>query len=304
MHIPQFLVILTTLRLKKEIEVARSYKPPAIPQYLDYFEFDTANDKGFGLVQTYVDAKSLEQHVEAGRRFSSTEVKEFACAVLEILTYLHNQEPRIIHRDIKPSNILLTNRSGNSIGPVYLVDFGSVQNIAAQEGGTITVVGTYGYMPPEQFGGRTKPASDLYSFGATLIYLVTGMHPTELPQQDLQIQFRQLADITPELADWLEWMTEPSLNQRFSSAHLALAAIDNSPPRTKAISKQQLLDKPSSTQIALSKTDDKLEIIMPPKGFGVGLIAIISILTPLTLGIPFSEIGFIYSFNILPPTGT
>ncbi|GJD21786.1 serine/threonine protein kinase [Rivularia sp. IAM M-261] len=287
---------------QREAETLKSLSHPAIPQYLDYFEFDTPNDKGFGLVQTYVAAKSLEQHVEAGRRFSTKEVKELAHAILEILNYLHTQQPPIIHRDIKPSNILLTNRSGNSVGQVYLVDFGSVQNIVAQEGGTITVVGTYGYMPPEQFGGRTKPASDLYSLGATLIFLVTGMHPTELPQQDLQIQFRQFADITPELADWLEWMTEPSLDQRYSSAHLALEAIDNPAPRTKAIIKEQLPDKPSSTEIVLNKTDEKLEIIMPPKGFGAGLIALISLVTPFSIGIHSQEINIFNIFALLRQT--
>ena len=58
----------------------------------------------------------------------------------------------MIHRDLKPSNILLGERSGNSVGQVYLVDFGSVQTVLATEGGTRTVVGTYGYMPQEQFG--------------------------------------------------------------------------------------------------------------------------------------------------------
>ncbi|RUS97551.1 serine/threonine protein kinase [Dulcicalothrix desertica PCC 7102] len=284
---------------QREAETLKTLNHPAIPQYLDYFEFDTLNDKGFGLVQTYVDAKSLEQHVEAGRRFSTTEVKELARTILEILTYLHDQEPPIIHRDIKPSNILLTNRSGNSVGQVYLVDFGSVQNIAAQEGGTITVVGTYGYMPPEQFGGRTKPASDLYSLGATMIYLVTGMHPTELPQQDLQIQFRKFADINPEFADWLEWLTEPSLNKRFSSAHLALEVINNPPPRMQAIITQQLLDKPYNTQIALKKTDENVEIIIKPKGFSVGLISFISILTPFSVGIHSQEVNIFNLFELL-----
>jgi serine/threonine protein kinase len=275
---------------EREAETLKSLNHPAIPQYLDYFEFDTINNKGFGLVQTYVAAKSLEEHVEAGRRFNSKEVKELARAILSILEYIHSQQPPIIHRDIKPSNILLTNRSGNSVGQIYLVDFGSVQNIAAHEGGTITVVGTYGYMPPEQFGGRTKPASDIYSLGATLIYLVTGMHPTELPQLDLQIQFREFADVTIELADWLEWMTEPSLDQRFASASATLKAIDNPPPRTSNIQTQELLSKPSQTKIGLTKTNEKLEIIMPPKGFGIGLISLISIITPFALGFNFFQL--------------
>lgn len=284
---------------EREAETLKSLNHPAIPQYLDYFEFDTPQNKGFGLVQTYVAAKSLEEHVEAGRRFNSKEVKELARAILEILEYIHSQQPPIIHRDIKPSNILLTNRSGNSVGQVYLVDFGSVQNIAAHEGGTITVVGTYGYMPPEQFGGRTKPASDIYSLGATLIYLVTGMHPTELPQLDLQIQFREFGDVTTELADWLEWMTEPSLDQRFASASATLKAIDNPPPRTRNIQTQKLLSKPSQTEIELLKTNEKLEIIMPPKGFGVGLISLISVVTPFALGFNLFQLYPFYNISAL-----
>jgi serine/threonine protein kinase len=271
---------------EREAETLKTLNHPQIPRYLDYFEFETSNDKGFGLVQTYVAAKSLEEQLQTGRRFSELELKELAISLLEILNYLHQHQPPIIHRDIKPSNILLSNRSGNSIGEVSLVDFGSVQNIAAQEGGTITVVGTYGYMSPEQFGGRTKPASDLYSLGATLIYVMTGLHPTELPQQDLCIQFRQVSDVSREFADWLEWMTEPSLQQRFTSAEIAIAAIDNPPPRANIVpNSTQPLSKALGSKIKVIKTSDKLEIILPPTGFGIGLIALISCITPLAIGL-------------------
>jgi serine/threonine protein kinase len=100
---------------------------------------------------------------------------------------INQHPPTVIHRDIKPSNILLGDRSGNSLGQVYLVDFGSVQTVA--DGGTITVVGIYGYMPPEQFGGKTIPASDLYSLGATLIDLLTRTHPADLPSRNGCIRF-------------------------------------------------------------------------------------------------------------------
>ena len=143
---------------EREAAILKTLSHPAIPQYLDYLELDGKNGKGFAIVQTYIEAKSLEQHLKAGRSFSETEIKEIAKALLEILTYLHGHTPPVIHRDIKPSNILLANRSGHSVGQVYLVDFGSVQTLAGKEGGTVTVVGTYGYMPPEQFGGRAVPA--------------------------------------------------------------------------------------------------------------------------------------------------
>lgn len=211
---------------EREAETLKAQSHAAIPRYLDSFELDAPNGKGFAMVQSYIEAPSLEEHLKAGRTFSEGEVKQLAKALLGILTYLHRQKPPVIHRDIKPSNILLTNRSGNSVGQVYLVDFGSVQTLATQEGKTVTVVGTYGYMPPEQFGGRAAPASDLYSLGATLIALATGMHPADLPQKDMRIQFEQATDLSPGFADWLNRMIEPSLERRFASAESALQALE------------------------------------------------------------------------------
>ncbi|HLP92371.1 MAG TPA: serine/threonine-protein kinase [Nostocaceae cyanobacterium] len=285
---------------EREAETLKMLNHPAIPRYLDYFELNDTDDKGFGLVQTYVDGKSLEEHLQSGRSFSEMEVKEIGKSLLNILTYLHEQNPPVIHRDIKPSNIILTNRSGNSAGKVYLVDFGSVQNLASLEGGTITVVGTYGYMPPEQFGGRTSPAADIYSLGATLIFLITGLHPTELPQKDLRIDFRQLTNVSEEFADWLEWMTEPSLNQRFANTKAAIEGLENPRPRAKEIqTNSQLLKKPIGSKIRMIKKPDMLEFVLPPKGFSVGLIVLISLLVPLALGLNFFSFNNPYMYSFL-----
>jgi eukaryotic-like serine/threonine-protein kinase len=221
---------------EREAETLKSLSHPAIPRYLDYFELDTPAGKGFALVQSYIEAKSLEEYLSAGRTFSETDIKQLAKALLEILTYLHSQKPPVIHRDIKPHNILLANRS-NSIGQVYLVDFGSVQTLATQEGRTVTVVGTYGYMPPEQFGGRAVPASDLYSLGATLIALLTRTHPADLPQKDMRIKFAQIAKVSPTFADWLKWMTEPNVERRLHSAQSALEALEQKKYRNNYSSK-------------------------------------------------------------------
>lgn len=264
---------------EREAETLKALSHPAIPRYLDYLELDSPNSKGFALVQSYVEGKTLEEHLKAGRTFSEAEVKELAKSLLEILAYLHEHQPPVIHRDIKPSNILLTNRSGNSVGQVYLVDFGSVQTLAAKEGGTITVVGTYGYMPPEQFGGRAVPASDIYSLGATLIYLITGLHPTELPQKDFCIQFQQVTNIEPALADWLQWMTEPSLDKRLPSASKALETLSKPRIRKKLNLSAR---KPRDSEVELTKTDDFIEILIPPRGLTFGAIALISGLIPLS----------------------
>jgi serine/threonine protein kinase len=133
---------------------------------------------------------------------------------------LHGRQPRVIHRDIKPSNILLTNRSGNSVGEVYLVDFGSVQTLAAKEGGTITVVGTYGYMPPEQFGDRAVPIIRSLQLRRNFDYFGDGNSSADLPHKDGRIQFEKACNPSPAFSRWLRWMIEPSLDRRFASAPL------------------------------------------------------------------------------------
>lgn len=101
---------------KREAETLKAITHPCIPRYLNYFEINSQNAKGFALVQTYIEAKSLEEHLFAGLTFSEAEVKQIAKELLKILIYLHGRQPPVIHRDIKPSNILLTNRSGNWVG--------------------------------------------------------------------------------------------------------------------------------------------------------------------------------------------
>lgn len=242
---------------EREAATLKNLNHPAIPKYLDYFEIEEADARGFALVQTYIDAPSIETVVKKGRKFTETEVIELADRLLTILTYLHEQNPPVIHRDIKPSNILLTNRSGNSIGDVYLVDFGSVQTVASKDGGTITIVGSYGYIPLEQFGGQTKTASDLYSLGMTIIYLITGIHPAELPQVNGQVKFQ--AEISNKLSRWLEKMTQPHLDKRFDSAKLAQISL-----KSHDGSYGDFVDiKPVDCRITMSRNSDCLEFTFP-----------------------------------------
>jgi serine/threonine protein kinase len=210
---------------EREAQTLKSIDHPAIPKYLDFFDLELEGEQGFALVQSYIDARSLEEHVKSGRRFSEADLKEIAIQTLEILDYLHHCQPPVIHRDIKPSNILLA-ESDVGVGLVYLVDFGSVQSLAAREGSTITIVGTYGYMPPEQFGGRAYPSSDFYSLGATLIYLATGKHPADIPQgKDLRLNFEPLANLSLEMTGWIREMIHPLADERPDSAELSISKI-------------------------------------------------------------------------------
>ena len=118
-----------------------------------------------------------------------------------------------MHRDIKPSNLILGEDEH-----IYLIDFGAVQAKAAVTGVTFTVVGTGGYAPLEQFWGRAVASSDIYALGATLIHLITGTQPAELPQKNSRIQFSDRVSLSPDLISWIQKATEIAIEKRFSSA--------------------------------------------------------------------------------------
>jgi serine/threonine protein kinase len=219
---------------EREAETLKSLEHPAIPRYLDSFEFELVEYRGFALVQTYIDAQSLDLAMSAGRRWNEAELKQIVQSLLKILDYLHSQIPPVIHRDIKPSNILISNRSSHHVGDIYLVDFGSVQSLGHRDSGTMTIVGTYGYMPPEQFGGKAFPASDLYSLGATIIYLVTGKHPADLTADDGKIYF-QSDYVGKDFIHWLTRLTEPILIQRIRSVADAQLSLHQSAPSLSTV---------------------------------------------------------------------
>jgi serine/threonine protein kinase len=211
---------------EREAQVLKHLNHPCIPKYRDYFSTEASNSGDlpwFGLVQDYIQGDCLQQLLNKGKRFTQAGVKEIAIQLLEILIYLHQLSPAVLHRDIKPSNIIWRNYR-----QAYLVDFGAVQEKAKAEGATFTVVGTGGYAPPEQLWGRAVPASDLYALGATLIHLLTGTAPVDLPQRQMRLQFREQVSLTPSFAHWLETLTHPDPELRFSNARAALEALQAS----------------------------------------------------------------------------
>ncbi|MEP0802547.1 serine/threonine protein kinase [Funiculus sociatus] len=204
---------------EREAQVLKQLNHSQIPQYRDYFCMDERS-LWFAIVQEYIPGDSLKELLNSGKKYTETEVRKIASDVLKVLIYLHELSPTVLHRDIKPSNLIW-----GKDGKIYLVDFGAVQDKAAKEGATFTVVGTYGYAPMEQFGGRAVPGSDLYSLGATLIHLLTGTAPADLPSRNLRIQFEQQVSISSPTISWIQKLTEPAPEERFSSAKSALKAL-------------------------------------------------------------------------------
>lgn len=248
---------------EREAQVLQALNHPRIPCYRDYFSLDREAGSGlpwFGLVQDYIPGFSLQQLLENDQDFSEKKVRKIATEVLEILIYLHELSPPVLHRDIKPSNLIL-----GEDRQVYLVDFGAVQAQAAVTGVTFTVVGTSGYAPLEQFWGRAVAASDLYALGATLIHLLTGMTPADLPQKDCRIQFSDRVSVNPSLVSWIEKMTEIGLEKRFSKARDALAALKsgNIQGANLQIATVRKIAKPPHSRIQVSKSATELNIKIP-----------------------------------------
>ncbi|MEA5572628.1 serine/threonine-protein kinase [Calothrix sp. UHCC 0171] len=225
---------------EREAQILKQLQHPRIPQYIDYFCIDDRS-LWFGLVEEYIPGESLKEKLAKHQRFTEKQARKIAIDILKILIYLHELNPVVLHRDVKPSNLML-----GADNRIYLIDFGAVQDKAIKEGVTFTVVGTYGYAPMEQFGGKAVPASDLYALGATLIHLLTGIPPAELPQRDLRIQFSHLVNLSPHFLAWLQKLTEPAPENRFATASLALESLKSGlglqlvnvnklPPRQQAL---------------------------------------------------------------------
>ncbi|MBE9040957.1 serine/threonine protein kinase [Oscillatoriales cyanobacterium LEGE 11467] len=198
---------------EREARVLAHLEHPGIPKFIDCFWEDTPEDRRFYLIRELASGDSLAAWVEKGWHPQESQVREVARQVLEILDYLHSLTPPVVHRDIKPENIIR-----HADGRVFLVDFGAVQDVyrnTLTRGGTF--VGTLGYMPPEQFFGQVGAASDLYSLGAMLLFLLTGESPADLPQRRMKLKFRDRIDVSTEFADWLEKMLEPAVEERLKS---------------------------------------------------------------------------------------
>jgi serine/threonine protein kinase len=215
---------------EREARVLKALRHPGIPRYLAHFE---SSPGVFNLVMERKPGPTLRA-MSTRVRFSTAELRDILGRVLAILDYLHRLSPPVIHRDIKPGNLV---RAAD--GAIALVDFGGVRD-AVREGerGGSTMVGTFGYMAPEQLHGQATGATDIYALGATIVALAGGVDPEEVPRKGLRMDLpRHLPDLEPALRGVLEKMTEPDPEQRPQSARDVLALLAAAPGESPAKSK-------------------------------------------------------------------
>lgn len=179
----------------KGIQILQQLDHPNIVKALNAFTYtDDENGSMYTVLEMdWLDGTDLEQLVKKKypQGLPVTEVRKIAIYVSRAMSYAHSK--KILHLDIKPSNLMLVN------GYVKLIDFGIAkiigENASMVEGGdTIatqtltgesTFKGTLAYSSPEQFNGSiVTERSDIYSFGCTLNFLLTGTNDPSVRVKD------------------------------------------------------------------------------------------------------------------------
>jgi serine/threonine-protein kinase len=203
---------------KRESLLLTSLEHPSIPTIYDYF-YDESLGR-FYLVMKFISGGDLASRLRTapGARIDEQTVADWGMQAADVLEYLHSRPKPIIYRDLKPANLMI---DGNS-GRVMLIDFGIARWVKREEKG-VTAVGTMGYAPPELFGGRVEPRSDVYSLGATLFHLLTGADPQDNPLLIFDFQKNpRPRQITPSMSSEMEQILMRSVEynpeDRFPSA--------------------------------------------------------------------------------------
>lgn len=198
---------------QRETAVLRQLRHAQIPNYIDSFSSGHGRTLALVLVQDLVDGVDLADEIKA-RRPSVDQVLDTLDELLSILEYLHGLAPPVIHRDIKPKN-LMRRRDGRLV----LIDFGAVKDaIHASFDPGMSLVGTVGYMAPEQLRGEASTASDLYGVGMVAVFLLSGREPAMLLDDDHTVRWERAVSVSAPVLEWLRAMTHPRASERPASA--------------------------------------------------------------------------------------
>jgi eukaryotic-like serine/threonine-protein kinase len=198
---------------EREAQILKNLDHPLIVKVHD-FHVDVEDQRYF-LVMDYVPGHNLEIIINTNGPFSSELVVRIGIHCADVLDYLHNQPEPIIYRDLKPSNLMLT-----PDGRIIFIDFGIARQFIPKEIATRVV--TAGYSPPEQYFGKPETRSDIYSLGATMSHLLTGVRPKPLTGSNpASIN----PEVLPSLNSLIRKMTSHEVDDRPASAQAVRYAL-------------------------------------------------------------------------------
>jgi hypothetical protein len=175
-------------RFRAEARTAASLQHPNIVAIHEVGEFEGLHYFSMDLVE----GPSLAALVRE-KPLDPDEAARHVRTLAEAVEYAHSRG--VLHRDLKPSNVLL-----DGAGRPRITDFGLARPIDGSGLGTAGgIAGTPAYMPPEQAAGEQDlgPASDVYSLGAILYELLTGLPPFRGGQNEIIRQVKEAQPIAP-----------------------------------------------------------------------------------------------------------
>ena len=225
------------LSLYQEASVLKrlSGENPQIPRLYECF----MDGEDFYLVREWINGITLEQKVQREGVVGEAEARQILDSILRVLQYIHSYN--IVYRQLKPSSILLRKQNWLYQAkkqdylpvPIY---FGGVKELAKkperfyQE--RLVLANQKEYISPEQEKGQSVYASDLYSLGLTIIYLLTGKTPAELNHSSFSNKLlwqHEAPNLKTNLARIIERAICPRTQDRFTSAEEMLQALHAQP---------------------------------------------------------------------------
>jgi len=267
-------------------------KHDQIPQLLAYFE----ENQEFYLVQELITGNTLSQEIIPGQKLSETQVISLLKDTLAVLAFVHQEN--VIHRDIKPANLIRRQVDGK----IVLIDFGAVKEIRSlstnQQTTPLTqAIGTPGYMPNEQAGGKPQRSSDVYALGIIAIQALTGLNPDPkvggLPQDSNtgEISWKNHATVSDDLADIIDTMVRQDYRLRYPDAGAALQAILalSNPTTTPTVIPPNL---PQKTHLSVKGNQSTLMSVLNwPRDHKLGFFAfIVSVLGVILAAMTVPEV--------------
>ncbi len=255
---------------ERECRTLRALNHPNVPAYVDSFTLDTEDDRRYVLVQNLARGRNLRVKMEEdGWRPTEAEVRSMLKQLLDVARYCGSLRPPVIHRDVKPANVVM-----DDDGRVCLVDFGGAAAVidSLDDSFGSTVVGTYGFMPPETVmsGAAATTASDMYGIGATILFLLSGRPPSGFKTERLRINFDDVFIEDRRLRLVVARLLEPSPEDRFRNAQEALDALDSTavaPMGGRNFRSSRLtMDSPVSTMNSPRSTTEQLPAPYAPRG--------------------------------------
>jgi len=238
---------------EREARVLRSLRHRGVPEVFAQLRAEWQGVESAILVMEYIDGRSLASVIDDGPRPDQELLVHLFVELLGVLDYLHGRIPPVLHRDIKPSNVIVRDD-----GSPALVDFGAVRSVyrgAGEDGSTI--VGTYGYMPYEQYMGQASPASDLFGLAATFLHLLTGRPPRDFMNPEGKLEIPVALPCGEPLQSVLARLLRPNPAERFQTARAARAALFGAAPIGAAVAV-------ASTGRVVSQAAERLVEALPP----------------------------------------